>query len=416
MRDSVLACIFTSFCLLPSYRVHRIVTTADAAGWRPTKGELDRYGREIPDAEYGTKDFERAIALKVRTEAIARHLTDFLKKTDRFAKTIVFCVDQEHAEEMRKAINNCNTDLVKQYPDYTARVVSDEGKIGRGHLDKFMELETLTPTILTTSQMLTTGIDAQTCKNIVLVRVISSMTEFKQIIGRGTRVRDDYGKLYFNILDYTGSATRLFADSEFDGDPAQITEEEMNEAGEQVKEIEVATDAEAEEIIGAGTEPVTSETGRTTGEPRKYYVDNAWVEITAHLVYELDADGKKLHVQKFTDYTGEKVRSIYPSAADLRSKWSDADERAAIIASLEERGIAFDELAAAAAQPDADPFDLLCHVAYNAPLRTRRERAEMLKREKLGGLKELAEDITYWQQRYFDTLALDEEQRATPLL
>ena len=219
---------------LAPYRVHRIVTTADAAGWRPTKGELDRYGREIPDAEYGTKDFERAVALKVRTEAIARHLTEFLKKTDRFAKTIVFCVDQEHAEEMRKAINNCNTDLVKQYPDYTARVVSDEGKIGRGHLDKFMELETLTPTILTTSQMLTTGVDAQTCKNIVLVRVINSMTEFKQIIGRGTRVRDDYGKLYFNILDYTGSATRLFADSEFDGDPAQITEEEIDIIGNSV--------------------------------------------------------------------------------------------------------------------------------------------------------------------------------------
>lgn len=368
---------------LAPYRVHRIVTTADAAGWRPTKGELDRYGRAIPDAEYGTKDFERAVALKVRTEAIAHHLTEFLKKTDRFAKTIVFCVDQEHAEEMRKAINNCNTDLVKQYPDYTARVVSDEGKIGRGHLDKFMELETLTPTIVTTSQMLTTGIDAQTCKHIVLVRVINSMTEFKQIIGRGTRVRDDYGKLYFNILDYTGSATRLFADSEFDGDPAQITEEEMDEAGEKVKEIDVAVDTEAEEILGAGPELELAEMPSTPGEPRKYYVDHAWVEIAAHLVYELDADGKKLRVQKFTDYTGEKVRSIYPSAAELRSKWSDADERAAIIASLEERGIAFDELAAAAAQPDADPFDLLCHLAYNAPLRTRRERAEMLKREKL---------------------------------
>ena len=190
----------------------------DAAGWQPSKGELDRYGREIPDGEYSTKDFERVIALKARTEAIARNLTDFLKKTDRYGKTIVFCVDQDHAEEMRKALNNLNADLVKKNPDYTARIVSDEGKIGRGHLDRFMELETTVPAIVTTSQMLTTGVDVQTCKNVVLARVINSMTDFKQIIGRGTRVRDDYGKFYFNILDYTGSATRMFADPDFDGD------------------------------------------------------------------------------------------------------------------------------------------------------------------------------------------------------
>src|SRR6266404_190314 len=217
---------------LAPYRVHRIVSTVDAAGWRPSKGELDRYGHEIPDSEYGTKDLERLVALKARTDAIAQNLTEFLAKTkDRFAKTIVFCVDQEHAEEMRKALNNRNADLAKDHPDYVARVVSDEGKIGRGHLDRLMELETATPAIVTTSQMLTTGVDVQTCKNIVIARVVNSMTEFKQIIGRGTRVRDDYGKLYFNILDYTGSATRLFADPDFDGDPVLITEEEMNEKG-----------------------------------------------------------------------------------------------------------------------------------------------------------------------------------------
>src|SRR5207249_7042540 len=374
---------------LAPYRVHRIVTTADAAGWRPTKGELDRYGREIPDAEYGTKDFERAVALKARTDAIARNLTDFLKKTDRYAKTIVFCVDQEHAEEMRKALNNLNADLVKEHPDYTARVVSDEGKIGRGHLDRFMELETLVPAIVTTSQMMTTGVDVPTCKNIVLARVINSMTEFKQIIGRGTRVRDDYGKLYFNILDYTGSATRLFADPDFDGEPALITEEEMNEAGEIVKEVETITDQEALEIVGAGTEPEIDITVQHV-EPRKFYVDEGSIEIAAHLVYELDAEGKKLRVLKFSDYTSEKVRNMYPSAAELRSKWSDAEERAAIILALEERGISFDELAESAKQPDADPFDLLCHIAYNAPLRTRRERAEMLKREKQDFFEEYA--------------------------
>ena len=173
---------------LAPYRVHRVVSTVDAAGWRPTKGELDRYGREIPDGQYSTKDFERLVSLKARTQAIARNLTDFLKKTDRFGKTIVFCVDQEHAEEMRKALNNCNADIAKEHPEYVVRVVSDEGQIGRGYLDRFMDVETLVPTLVTTSQMMTTGVDVPTCRNIVLTRVINSMTDFKQIIGRGTRV------------------------------------------------------------------------------------------------------------------------------------------------------------------------------------------------------------------------------------
>src|SRR5256885_11382418 len=176
-------------------------------------------------------DFERKVALLKRTETIVCHFTDFLKKTDRFAKTIVFCVDQEHADEMRRALNNLNADLVKQYSDYVCRVTSDEGDIGRGHLSRFQELETKTPVILTTSQLLTTGIDAPTVKNVVLVRIVGSMSDFKQIIGRGTRVRDDYGKLFFSILDYTGSATTMFADTEFDGEPADVTEEEIDELG-----------------------------------------------------------------------------------------------------------------------------------------------------------------------------------------
>jgi type I restriction enzyme R subunit len=362
---------------LAPYRVHRIVSSVDAAGWRPTPGEVDRYGREIPDSLYGTPDFDRLIALKARTEAIARNLTDFLKKSDRFAKTIVFCADQEHAEEMRRALNNCNADLTKQYQDYVARVVSDEGDIGRSHLGRFMELETKTPVILTTSQMLTTGVDAPTCKNVVLVRTINSMTEFKQIIGRGTRVRDDYGKLFFNIIDYTGSATRLFADPDFDGDPVLITEAEMDATGEAIGEptiVEeqepVQLDDEAELRPGPGLVFDDDQC-----PPRKFYVDGGVVEIAAHVVWDLDADGRRLQAKKFTEYTAESVRSMYPSAADLRVKWSAPDERATIISALEDRGISFEELAEAAKQPDADPFDLLCHVAYSAPIRSRRERA-----------------------------------------
>ncbi|MDP2856638.1 MAG: type I restriction-modification enzyme R subunit C-terminal domain-containing protein [Bacillota bacterium] len=367
---------------LAPYRVHRVVTTVDAAGWRPTKGQVDRYLREIPDAEYTTKDFERMIALKARTEAIARHLTDFLKGTDRFGKTIVFCVDQEHAEATREALNNLNLDVTREHPDYVCRVVSDEGDIGRGHLSRFQELETAVPVIVTTSQLLTTGVDVPMCKNVAIARVINSMTEFKQVIGRGTRVRDDYGKLYFNILDYTGSATRLFADPEFDGEPALITEQEINEHGQTIEGTEEVVQGE-ESLEEEQVEAVqlASISDDSEGERRKYYVDEGSVEIAAHLVYELDADGKQIRVVKFTDYTAEKVRSMCPSAAALRSKWSNAEERAAIIESLEERGISFDALATATGQPDADPFDLLCHVAFNAPLRSRRERAERLRKE-----------------------------------
>jgi type I restriction enzyme R subunit len=371
---------------LAPYRVHRVITTWDAAGWRPSTGDLDRYGREIPDEEYQTKNFERVVALRARTEAIARHLTAVLKKTDRFAKTIVFCVDQDHADEMRRMINNLNADLVQQHPDYVCRVTADEGQIGRGHLSRFQELETLTPVILTTSQLLTTGVDAPMCKNIVLARVINSMTDFKQIIGRGTRVRDDYGKLYFNILDYTGSATRLFADPDFDGYPALISEVEIDEQGtpiagtETVEVPEVEPYPEVEESEDALDHPRVAEDGE--GQRRKYYFDGGQVEIAAHLVYELDPDGKQLRVVKFTDYAAEKVRTLYPTAADMRKHWADPEQRSAIIARLEERGIAFEELAAATNQPDADPFDLLCHIAFNAPLRTRRERAERLRKEK----------------------------------
>jgi type I restriction enzyme R subunit len=357
---------------LAPYRVHRIVTDVDATGWRPSKDELDRYGRPIPDEEYQTPDFEKIVALKARTHAIAKSVTDFLKKTDPYAKTIVFCVDQEHADEMRQAINNLSLDLVQKNPDYVVRVVADEGDIGRGHLSRFQELEKLTPAVVTTSKLLTTGVDIQTCKNISIARVINSMTEFKQIIGRGTRVRADYGKLWFSILDYTGSATRLFADPEFDGDP-----------------IDPPTERPVDEPIPPPEppeEPITPEPpglppdGPVEPPKRKLYVDGGFVEIAAHMVYELDSTGKKLRVVKFTEYASEKVKSFWSSAAELRSFWGDAKERLTIIETLEQHGITLEQLAENAQQPDADPFDLLCYVAFNAPLRTRRERAEILRK------------------------------------
>lgn len=283
---------------------------------------------------------------------------------------------------MRRALNNLNADLVRRHSDYVCRVTSDEGGIGRGHLSNFQDVERHTPVILTTSQMLTTGIDAPTVQNVVLVRVINSITEFKQIIGRGTRVRDDYGKLFFSILDYTGSATRLFADPDFDGDPSIETEQHINEHGEPMETESVVMDHEFEETGEVEiAEPLPPDYGEAI-ERRKYYFDGGQVEIAAHLVYELDADGNQLRVVRFTDYTAEKIRSLYANAAELRTEWADPDHRQEIIAKLAERGIDFDELATAANQPDADPLDLLCHVAFNAPLRTRRERAQRLRSEK----------------------------------
>jgi type I restriction enzyme R subunit len=225
--------------------------------------------------------------------------------------------------------------------------------------------------------MLTTGVDVPTCKNIVIVRTVNSMTEFKQIIGRGTRVRDDYGKLFFNILDYTGSATRLFADPDFDGDPALVTEEEMSAEGETIGEPKIIEEELPVETVETPVPSLTFDDDPV--ERRKYYVDGGAVEIAAHLVYELDADGKRLQVKKFTDYTRDSVRNLYPSAADLRARWGSAEERAAIIAALEAKGISFEELGEVSKQPDADPFDLLCHVAYSAPIRSRRERSAAAK-------------------------------------
>lgn len=377
---------------LAPYRVHRIVTQWDAAGWRPNKEELDRYGRAIPDDEYHTADFERLVALRARTNAIAQHLTEFLKKTDRFAKTIVFCVDQEHASEMRAALNNLNSDLVQQYPDYVCRVTADEGDFGKGRMQRFQDVETRAPVILTTSQLLTTGLDAPTCRNVVLVRLVNSMVEFKQIIGRGTRVREDYGKLWFNILDYTGAATRNFADPAFDGDPAFASQEEIDEYG-RTMEIEIITPEEPKDGDGEGHEGPEGPTivdPPPPGEARKFYYDGGQVEIAAELVHELDADGKQLRVVKLTDYTAERIRSICSNPDELRARWIDSGQRAFLIHQLAERGIDFQQVALQAGKPDADPFDLLCHLAFNSALVTRRQRADRLQTERAAFFEKFA--------------------------
>lgn len=385
---------------LAPYRVHRVISDYDAAGWRPDKGQLDRYGREIPDGIYGTEDFERVVAMRARTQAFARHLTDFLKATDRFAKTIVFCVNQEHALEMRQALAALNADLLKQHPDYICRVTADEGNVGSAHRAKFQDVETRTPVVLTTSHLLSTGVDAPTCKNVVLARMVGSMPEFKQIIGRGTRLRPDYGKLAFNIIDYTGTATEKFADPEFDGDPVREHEEVINSEGEVVEGTEITEEsAIPDELPEISTVPedVTDDNDQA---PRKFYVDDGEVQIIKHMVYELDSDGEKLACRHLTDYTGYKVRTLYPNASELRRDWLDSERRAEIIDKLGDKGIDLETLANAAGKPEADAFDLLCHLAYNGPLRTRRERADRLRREE----KDFLEQYAFGAREVLDAL------------
>ncbi|HEX8733135.1 MAG TPA: DEAD/DEAH box helicase family protein [Ktedonobacterales bacterium] len=380
---------------LAPYEVRRVVIDVDAEGWRPYAGQVDDLGREIPDREYMTRDFERVISLPARTQAVAEHLTRYLKATDRFAKTLVFCVDQEHADQMRRALANANADLMRQYPNYVARVTGDEGDLGKALLSTFQDVESQTPVILTTSQMLTTGVDAPMVRNVALVKVINSMTDFKQIIGRGTRVREDYNKLFFTILDYTGAATQNFADPAFDGEPVKVVVEQTDQQGAVESAEELPTPAQDEE--GDADTAATDEIAETAAaygpgvlvqpkerqQPRKFYLsDGLRVEVIHETVQELDADGRKLRTLRFTDYTGEQVRSLYRSAAELAGRWALADERERIIDALEARGVTVAHLAEVMGQPEADPFDLLCALAFRTPVLTRRERANRLRAEK----------------------------------
>lgn len=367
---------------LAPYRVHRVQSSADAVGWRPDAGQLDRYGRVIPDRLYETPQFDDELVLRARSEAIARHLAAFMREDDRFAKTIVFCRDQEHADLMRRLIANENRDLMVDNNDYVSRVTADEGDIGKGHLAKFQDIETKTPVILTTSQLLSTGVDAPTCRNVVLARRVTTMVEFKQIIGRGTRVRDDYGKYYFNIIDYTGSATELFADPDFDGDPALIAEYELEDPeAKPLSEFEPADDIDDDEAFGIDS--LEQDDDEDMSPSRKFYVDDGEVQIVAHLVYELDALGNQLRVVSYVDYARDEVRRLFPHSHELRARWQDPTGRREITDLLEQRGLVFEDLVNISGMEGADPFDVLCHLAFNAPVRTRLERAARVREQEL---------------------------------
>jgi type I restriction enzyme R subunit len=354
---------------LAPYKVIRISIDRDVEGYRPERGKLDIYGNLVPDKIYGVKDFDRELVIDDRTKLVAKKVSEFLTKTNRFDKTIVFCVDIEHAERMRRALCNENKDLVTANTKYVMRITGDD-EIGKRELDGFIDPSSKYPVIVTTSKLLNTGVDAQTCKLIVLDSNIQSMTEFKQIIGRGTRIREDYGKLYFTIMDFR-QVTNLFADPDFDGEPVQSIDFRGDEVIVIDKGFPTESKPRGQEQVYLKTEPA---------KIRKYYVNNVEVRVLNERVQIFDKDGK-LITQSLKDYTKQTAISEFKSLDNFINKWRTADKKLVLIKELMGQGIFLNELRDEVGK-DFDDFDLICHVAFDQKLITRKERANKVKESK----------------------------------
>jgi len=366
---------------LAPYKVIRVLLDRDVEGYRPEKGKRDKYGFEIEDREYNMKDFDKNLVIENRTEIVAQKVSDYLKKNNsRFAKTIFFCVDIEHAERMRQALVNENGDLVTENPKYIMRITGDNEE-GKAELDNFIDPASKYPVLVTTSKLMTTGVDAQTCQFIVLDANINSMIEFKQIIGRGTRIREDYGKQYFTIIDFRG-VTKLFADPDFDGDPVSVktttgeipTEEEEIVDGQG----ELGGDQESEGDYGGDIPPEIIDGGDINEIPAKYYVNDVPVKVIHERVYYYDKDGK-LITESLISYTRKNIKNEFKTLDEFLIKWNESERKEAILKELEERGVLLEELKDEVGK-DLDPFDLICHVAFDMPPLTRKERANNVKK------------------------------------
>lgn len=368
---------------LAPYKVVRIDIDKDIVGWRPDKGMVDKYGNEIEDRIYNQKDFDKTLVLEKRTELVAKKVSDFLRQTNRFDKTIIFCENIDHAERMRQALVNENSDLVAQNHKYVMRITGDNEE-GKSELDNFIFPESKYPVIAVTSKLMTTGVDAQTCKLIVLDQRIQSMTEFKQIIGRGTRINEDFNKYYFTIIDFK-KATELFADPDFDGEPVQIYTPKNPD------DSPVPPDDETEETSENQNNPDEqnpsnddftfdgSNSNEEGSKIRKYVVSNVEVKVAAERVQYFDSNGK-LITESLKDYTKKTLSKEFTSLDDFLTKWTKSEKKQAVIEELSNQGIFFEALADEVGK-DCDPFDLLCHVAWDMPPLTRRERAEQVKKQ-----------------------------------
>ena len=361
---------------LAPYKVIRIDIDKDLTGWRPEEGKRDKYGELIDDRIYNQKDYDRNLVLGKRTELVARKVSDFLKATDRFDKTIVFCEDIDHAERMRQALVNQNSDLASENRKYIMRITGDNDE-GKAELDNFIDPESRYPVITTTSRLMSTGVDAQTCKLIVLDRIIRSLSEFKQIIGRGTRINEDYDKYFFTIMDFK-KATELFADPNFDGMPIVIYNPDPDDPPLPPEDEDDTGEDGGEDNGGGGDGGTIVDPPPVGPGVRKYYVDDVPVFVVAERVQYYGKDGK-LITESLKDYTRKKVCEEYASLDDFLKRWSEADQKQAIIEELEEQGVLLEPLAEEVGR-DFDPFDLICHVAFGQPPLTRQERAKNVRK------------------------------------
>lgn len=359
---------------LAPYKVVKVHIDRDIEGYRPEPGKVDREGKEVEDRIYNQKDFDRTLVIDDRTKLVAKKVSDFLKESeDRFQKTIVFCVDTEHAARMRKALVNENSELCAQYPKYVMRITGNDNE-GLDQLDNFIDPESRFPVIVTTSRLLSTGVDAQTCRVIALDREIGSMTEFKQIMGRGTRIHEDTKKYYFTIIDFR-KATNHFADPDFDGDPVQIYEPGPDDPVLPPDDGSSPPEPGDDEEIVSGPLPPWDQ---TEAPQRKIYVDNVAVTVVAERVEYLDEQGK-LVTESLRDFTKNALRKRFISLDDFLLRWKGAERKQAIIDELGDEGLALEALQDEVGK-DLDAFDLICHVAFDRPPLTRRERAENVRK------------------------------------
>ena len=379
---------------LAPYKVIRIGLDKDLEGYRPEAGKVDKFGYEIEDREYNIKDFDRKIVIDDRTRVVAAKITEFLKKTDRFSKSIVFCVDIEHAERMRQALINENKDLYSQNEKYIMRITGDNDE-GKAQLENFIDEEMKYPVIAVTSKLMTTGVDAKMCKLIVLENNINSMTEFKQIIGRGTRLLEEYGKTYFTIMDFR-NASRLFADPDFDGKPEVVIDIDGDDpVNDPIPDPELPIDegdenpnpgddggnggiSEEGGEYGPGDIPPFGE-GEGEDKPRKYYVGDITVKVLSERVQYVDKDGK-LITESLIDYTKKNILQQYSRLDDFLRTWTTAEKKQAIIEELQDDGVLLDAVREELGKTELDDFDLICHIAYDKAPLTKKERAENVKK------------------------------------
>ncbi|MXO98133.1 DEAD/DEAH box helicase [Altererythrobacter xixiisoli] len=366
---------------LAPYKVIKIHLDRDIQGYRPEVGQLDRQGNKVKDRVYNTWDFDRSLVLDNRTALVARKVTEFLKESgDRYQKTIVFCVDQEHAARMRQALINANADLVAENSRYVMRITGNDPE-GQAQLGNFIDPESRYPVLVTTSRLLSTGVDAQTCRLIVLDRDVGSMTEFKQIVGRGTRVHEDTRKFFFTLMDFRG-ATNHFADPDFDGKPEQIYEPGEDDPVTPPDDAALSSDddtdnpvvpGDGETIIDGGYNPDIT---ITDGDDKngKVYVDGVTVQIVAERVEYLDESGR-LVTESLRDFTKKALRKHFSSLDEFLTRWNGAERKQALVDEISAEGLALDVIADELGK-DLDPFDLICHIAFDRKPLTRRERAE----------------------------------------